>query len=235
VKENFITQGVLFEYPPKDRLLFIGKNRYTLIEINKTLDVLYFTDYEKYKAVLDTLSRKDLISIQEILRHERANDPNFSYAKERVTCILAGFDHHELSQKHGLDSNQNGETKPESLIEGGKKRELTGNVAFADMEINKINSLYENDTTILSSGFVGSVCLYVVGIKMKNDLIRNRLLEQHEKLSKEGKRKVLSFSRTHYADDPRNVLYFIHPKFDEYKEKMGTPHYSFIKGLQNTK
>jgi len=136
-----------------------------------------------------------------------------------------------LSQKHGLDSNQNAESKPESIIEGGKKKQLTGMVAFADMEVHKINYLYDNDTIILSSGFVGCTCLYVVGIKMKSDLIKNRLLEQHQKLSKAGKRKVLSFSRTQYADDPRNVIYYIHPNFDEYQKYMGDPHFYFIKSL----
>jgi hypothetical protein len=203
--------------------------------LNTKLDVLYLTDYEKYKEVIKNISCDDLVVIQDSLRHERANDPNFSYMKEKVTCVLAGFSHHKLSQKHGLDSPGGGESKPESIIDGGSKRQLTGKVAFADMEINKINYLYDNDITILSSGFVGAICLYVIGIKMKNDVIKQRLIDENVRLTKKGKRRVLSFSRTHYDNDERNVLYYINPDFDSYKKYLGKPHFNFIKGLPKAK
>jgi hypothetical protein len=207
-----------------------------LSDFNKELDVLFYTNFEKYIEKLNSIDCSKLIELDKILRTERANDPNFSYAKERVTCMLAGFEHHELSMKHGLDSVVNGgESKPESIILGGKKEKLTGIISFADMELHKIDYFYDNDVTILSSGFVGNTCLYVVGIKMKNDIIKNRLIEQHASLKKLGKRKVLNFSRTHYVDDVRNKLYYINPNFDNFIKNMSTPQYNFIKKLSYMK
>jgi hypothetical protein len=205
----------------------------TISEIHEKLDVLGATDQDRYNLFLFKLSKEQLIELDKFQRNERMIDPNFSFGAERVTIILAGKTPHDIKDKHGIDSDDNAEAKPEK-VQKTKKKRLTGDVSFADMSLNKIEELTNKNTEILSSGFVGNKCLYVIGIPMDNNLIKKRLTEQYySKLSK-NQRRVLGFSRTQYGNSDNNKLYYISPNFEDYKNYITKPQYDFIMNLHNS-
>jgi len=205
----------------------------TVEQQNLFLDVLYATDRVEYEKKYYELTGGSEMSfeIDKLRRHEGFTDPNFSLGAERVTMHLGGKDHHGSKKKHGLDGEKtNSEAKPEKTFIGGKK--LEGALSFADMSLAKVETHYETNVEALSSGWVEGHCLYVIGIPMKNDKIKNHLVESFRQKVKNGVRKVLRFSRTQYSDADLK-LYWIHPDFENYKSCMVKPQYDLVKSLQN--
>ena len=209
------------------------KTTQSISEIHIQADLLYATNRDEYQVYIESLSCDQMKSLDEHQRNERFTDPNFSYGAERVTCLLAGKQHHDLGEKHGDDSSDNAEAKPEKTKK--EKKLLSGNVSFADMSLEKIEQLTQADTEILSSGFFEGTCLYVVGIKMNQPSITERLTEQFESKMKKNQRRVLSFSRTQYCDSDSNKLYYINPKIESFKESINKKQYEFLMNLQKLK
>jgi hypothetical protein len=89
------------------------KTTQSISEIHIQADLLYATNRDEYQIYIESLSCDQMKSLDEHQRNERFTDPNFSYGAERVTCLLAGKQHHDLGEKHGDDSSDNAEAKPE--------------------------------------------------------------------------------------------------------------------------
>lgn len=205
----------------------------SISEIHIQADLLYATNRGEYQNFIESLSCDQMKSLDEYQRNERFADPNFSYGAERVTCLLAGKQHHDLGEKHGDDSSDNAEAKPEKTKKG--KKPLSGDVSFADMSLEKIEKLTNSNTEILSSGFFEGTCLYVVGIQMNQETITKRLTELFESKMKKNKRRVLTFSRTQYSGSESNKLYYINPKIESFKESINKKQYEFLMNLQKLK
>lgn len=203
----------------------------TIEQINIQLDVLFATDRQQYQNKYFELVGGTPMNFQldSERRMETFTDPNFSSGAERVTQLLAGKDCHKTTVKHGIDGKEtNSEAKPEKTNDKGK---LKGRVSFADMSLEKIQQHYDTNVEVLSSGWVNGVCLYVIGIPMRNEVIKYRLIESFNHKKSKGVRKVLSFSRTQYQDADLE-LYWIHPDFESYKQNMVGPQYELVKSLQ---
>ena len=205
----------------------------TTSEIHIQADLLYATNRDEYQLYIESLSCDQMKYLDEHQRNERFSDPNFSYGAERVTCLLAEKQHHDLGDKHGDDSSDNAEAKPEKTKK--EKTPLSGIVSFADMSLEKIKQLTEADTEILSSGFFEGTCLYVVGIRMNQPSITERLIEQFDSKMKKNQRRVLTFSRTQYCDSESNKLYYINPKIESFKNSINKKQYEFLMNLQKLK
>lgn len=205
----------------------------SISQIHIQADLFYATNREEYQNFIESLTCEQMKSLDEYQRNERFADPNFSYGAERVTCLLGGKQHHDLGDKHGDDSSDNAEAKPEKTRKN--KKPLSGDVSFADMSLEKIEKLTQANTEILSSGFFEGTCLYVVGIRMNQPSITERLVEQFHSKMKKNQRRVLSFSRTQYCDSESNKLYYINPNIEFFKNSINKKQYEFLMNLQKSK
>lgn len=207
------------------------QNLNEISKVRMDIDYIKACSEETYQTKLQEMSKEELIKLLEFTDFQRFTDPNYSQAAEAVTMRSAGMTPHDWREKHGLDSlEENGEGKPTKISKEGNKK-FGGTFSFADMSLNKINQLYNNNTSIIHAGFVESKLIYSISIPMQSDLIRDSLIDQFQKKDRAGTRKVLSVSRDKYENDNRVTLNYITDNLGYYEDRFTKPMYEFLLNL----
>jgi hypothetical protein len=145
----------------------------------------------------------------------------------------AGMTPHNWRQKHGLDSvEQNGEGKPTKLSSNDNKK-FGGSFSFCDMSLNKIETLYNNNTKIIHTGFIEGELMFSISIPMQNELIKKKLIESFEEKHKKNQRKVLTVTRACYENNMNVQWNYSHPELWKFKDKFTGPFYQLIDTLEH--
>lgn len=199
------------------------------------LDYQYAVEKPGYNSTLETMTKEELIELIKFTDHQRFTDPNYSQAAENVTMKSAGMNPHNWRDKHGLDSvEENGEGKPCKLsLEGTRK--FDGSFSFCDMSLNKIETLYSNNTKIVHAGFIEGELVFSISVPMGNDSIKNELISSYNAKNRKGQRKVLTVSRGSYCEDKNVELNYVHPDLWKYKHKFRWPFYDMLCELEYKK
>ena len=197
------------------------------------LDYQHAIDKPGYNKSLENMTKEELIEVIKFTDHQRFTDPNYSQAAENVTMKSAGMNPHNWRDKHGLDSvEENGEGKPCKLAKYDT-RKFDGSFSFCDMSLNKIETLYENNTKIIYAGFIEGELIFSISIPMKNDSIKKSLIESYQSKHSKGQRKVLTVRRDYYDWDCSKIkLNYIHPDLSNYHHKFTKPFYGFLRHLE---
>lgn len=118
-------------------------------------------------------------------------DKNYSVAKEKLTCYLAGVNHnpakHDYDGKALIDGKHRPiEVKPTTYW-GGQGARLSMKCSFGDFTDKRFKRYREDDVSMVVSGFNKKTLVYGVQFDFNEEPFLNDIQEQMDKVKRTGK------------------------------------------------
>lgn len=164
-------------------------------------------------------------------------DKNYSFAKEIITCYLAGYAHNP--NKHDLDGHKivDGqqvfcEVKPTAYW--GKVK-LNMKCGFADFTASRLDEYTSKNPEVLVSGFDKHRLLYCIGFKFNCQPFRDKIAQDVDKITllRSGRRctPAPTIAQIRRIDPTEIKRYYRADDLDQYKHAISDGVYQLLLSL----